>query len=464
MKFTKMDLNLWNKIEKFDLVFPNSEYGFATRLSFENNWTEHFTLKAIEEYKKFMFLAAISNQMVSPSEIVDIVWHQHLIFTESYKEFCLLLGKKIEHIPSTHNKNEKETFLRAKSETKKLYEQNFGVQPDEFWIKKTFSESINLEKSNIDFTVVSVIAIITTLLLVVVFRFILYDYYVSIQNPTFGLLFFIISGVTFSGLVFYNGIELKKIIKRLTPNLIIDNLTPKELILLKTNDVKSLIHGYVNYLVLEKKLKVNKENNTLQLISNDLEIPNPSFKVILDCFQDDKPMKYKDLVNKLVHIPIINNNIQGVLMISDKITQSKNIKRLFLINISILAFVLSLGLTRALIGYVRDKQIAYILLLNLIFFIISYLYLNYLVTKSTKKLIPNYFENEIISKNNENFTSWEWRYFIYGTALLSVTFKSVANSYITNDSSNGFGGTSCGSSCGSSCGGGCGGGCGGCGS
>lgn len=452
-----MDLTLWNKVEGFDLIFPNSEYGFATRLSFENNWTEYFTIKAIEEYKKFMFLAAISNQMVSPSEIVDVVWHQHLIFTESYKEFCALLGKKIEHIPSTHDKNEKETFLRAKSETKKLYEQHFGFQPEEFWIKKTFSESINLEKSNIDYSVVSVIAIVATLFLVVLFRYVLYDYYVSIQNPTFGLLFIIISTLTFVVVIFYSNIELKKIIKQLTPNLIIDNLTPSELILLKTNDVKSLIHGYVNYLVLGKNLKVNKESNSIQLVSTQLDNPNPAFKVVLDCFEDNKPIKYNDLVNKLIHIPIINNNVQGILRISDKITQSKSVGKLFLINISVLAFVFSLGLTRALIGYIRDKQIVYILFINLIFFIASYLYLNYFINRATKNLIPYYFKNEIISQNKGSFTSWEWRYFIYGTALLSVTFKSVASSYITNNSSNGCGGTSCGSSCGSSCGGGCGG-------
>lgn len=459
-----MDLILWQKIEQFDLIFPQSEYGFATRLSFENDWTAYFTLKAIEEYKKFMFLAATANQMVSPSEIVDIVWHQHLIFTESYKEFCTILGKKTEHIPSTHNKEEKETFLRAKNQTKKLYEQNFGSQPEEFWIKKTFSESINIEKSNIDYSVVSVIAIISIVVLVFLLRYLLYDYYVSIQNPTFGFLFIIISVVTFFGLIFYNDIVLKKKIKRLTPNLIIDNLTPKELILLKTNDVTSLIHGYVNYLVLGKNLKVNRENKTIQLISKQLENPNPAFKVVLDSFEDDKPIKYKDLIDKLIHVPIINNNIQGVLKISDKISKSKQVNNLFLINISVFSFVFSLGLTRVLIGYIRDKQILYILFLNLIFFVISYLYLNYLITRATKKLVPYYYENEVIPLNKENYTNWEWKYFIYGTALLSTTFKSVASSYISNDYSSGFGGTNCGSSCGSSCGGGCGGGCGGCGS
>lgn len=82
-----MNKTLWNEIEKFDFDFSLSEYGFSTRLAYENEWTTFFTQKAIEEYKKFMYLAATSNQMVSPSEIVDIVWHQHLIFTQSYKEF-----------------------------------------------------------------------------------------------------------------------------------------------------------------------------------------------------------------------------------------------------------------------------------------------------------------------------------------------------------------------------------------
>ncbi|NJM79347.1 MAG: hypothetical protein HC854_06530 [Flavobacterium sp.] len=119
-----MNKALWKEIEKFNLDFPLSEYGFSTRLAYENEWTEFFTQKAIEEYKKFMYLAAMSNQMVSPSEIVDIVWHQHLIFTESYKAFCSVLGKKIEHIPSTHNKEEKNKFLAAKNALKNFTKAN----------------------------------------------------------------------------------------------------------------------------------------------------------------------------------------------------------------------------------------------------------------------------------------------------------------------------------------------------
>ena len=78
--------------------------------------------EAIEEYKKFMYLAATSNQMVSPSEIVDIVWHQHLIFTQSYKEFCDILGKKIEPVMIIFCSSSLTSPVRRLREYWKVYE------------------------------------------------------------------------------------------------------------------------------------------------------------------------------------------------------------------------------------------------------------------------------------------------------------------------------------------------------
>ena len=46
-----MNTILWNEIEKFDFDFPLSEYGFSTRLAFENEWTDFFAKQAIQEYK-----------------------------------------------------------------------------------------------------------------------------------------------------------------------------------------------------------------------------------------------------------------------------------------------------------------------------------------------------------------------------------------------------------------------------
>lgn len=128
-----MEKELWDKIFSFDLDYPVSEYGFSIRLARENYWTKNFTDTAILEYKKFMYLAATSDLMVSPSEIVDKVWHQHLIFTKFYSDLCDLIGKQIQHVPSTHNRDEYEKFIQAKDRTKKLYISTFGNQPEIIW-------------------------------------------------------------------------------------------------------------------------------------------------------------------------------------------------------------------------------------------------------------------------------------------------------------------------------------------
>lgn len=66
---------LWQQNLDFDLDGPPSEYGFTTRLADEHCWTSAFTDQAILEYKKFMYVAATADMIVSPSEIVDQVWH-----------------------------------------------------------------------------------------------------------------------------------------------------------------------------------------------------------------------------------------------------------------------------------------------------------------------------------------------------------------------------------------------------
>ncbi|MFN6039406.1 MAG: glycine-rich domain-containing protein, partial [Bacteroidota bacterium] len=89
-----MSKELWQKICDFDFDDPaGGNYTFTIRLAKENYWSKNFTELAVLEYKKFMYLAAIADQIVSPSEIVDVVWHQHLVYTNSYNDFCKLAGK-----------------------------------------------------------------------------------------------------------------------------------------------------------------------------------------------------------------------------------------------------------------------------------------------------------------------------------------------------------------------------------
>ncbi|HTF02426.1 MAG TPA: hypothetical protein VK826_00310 [Bacteroidia bacterium] len=49
---------LWDAIQNFEFDDPLDVYGFSLRLAKENFWTRDFTLRAIHEYRRFMYLAA----------------------------------------------------------------------------------------------------------------------------------------------------------------------------------------------------------------------------------------------------------------------------------------------------------------------------------------------------------------------------------------------------------------------
>ena len=129
-------LDLWNKIQAFPLDDPGSSLCFSDRLARENGWDLKFTLRAIEEYKRFMFLICIAQHPLTPSDQVDQVWHLHLIYTRSYwEEFCgQTLGRQVHHGPTKGGKAEGEKFQDWCAKTQELYAVTFGhAPPADLW-------------------------------------------------------------------------------------------------------------------------------------------------------------------------------------------------------------------------------------------------------------------------------------------------------------------------------------------
>lgn len=85
----KEQQDLWKVIKNFEIDDLSSDYTFTMRLARENRWNIQYTLRVILEYKKFIFLAAVCNHHVTPSDQVDQAWHLHLLYTRSYwNELC----------------------------------------------------------------------------------------------------------------------------------------------------------------------------------------------------------------------------------------------------------------------------------------------------------------------------------------------------------------------------------------
>lgn len=128
--------SLWSRLQEFSLDAPNVDFPFSKKLAKEESWTVDFTKKAIEEYKKFVYLCCVLPNGASPSEIVDKVWHMHLIYTQNYwEEFCPnILKRKLHHHPSKGGFAEKDKHQNWFSDTLKNYKEIFNQEaPAEIW-------------------------------------------------------------------------------------------------------------------------------------------------------------------------------------------------------------------------------------------------------------------------------------------------------------------------------------------
>ncbi len=136
------DSALWRALAAFDVDCASAAGGpadgaapksrFADKLAREQGWTRAFADRAIEEYKRFLFLAATSGALTVPSEAVDQVWHLHLTHTRSYwDDLCAkTLGRPLHHDPSPGGWTARDRHARAYARTLERYRRVFGAAPD----------------------------------------------------------------------------------------------------------------------------------------------------------------------------------------------------------------------------------------------------------------------------------------------------------------------------------------------
>ncbi|MCE3229819.1 MAG: hypothetical protein K0S32_4370 [Bacteroidetes bacterium] len=145
---------LWDKIKDFELDDPEIALSFSDRLARENGWSLEYSLRAIHEYKKFIYMLCIADHPLTPSDQVDQAWHLHLLYTESYWiDLCKnTLHKQIHHGPTKGGKSEGEKYNDLYERTLALYSKEFGKKaPADIWPdpKIRFSE-INFQRVNLN--------------------------------------------------------------------------------------------------------------------------------------------------------------------------------------------------------------------------------------------------------------------------------------------------------------------------
>src|SRR5881394_4443252 len=121
---------LYKALIEFPLEGNGGQLRFVDRLCRENGWTLSHGKRAIEEYKRFVYLAIVSPEPVTPSQAVDQVWHLHLVYTRSYwDELCgKILGRPLHHGPTEGGAKEDAKFNDWYERTKALYASEFGEE------------------------------------------------------------------------------------------------------------------------------------------------------------------------------------------------------------------------------------------------------------------------------------------------------------------------------------------------
>ena len=104
---------------------------FANKLARKHGWTPRFARHAIHEYKKFVYLGVSTPIKVTPSKVIDIVWHEHLLFTRPYREFCdHVLGQAFDHNPELLPADDQTEVFNVQYEaTLDAYEREFNTTP-----------------------------------------------------------------------------------------------------------------------------------------------------------------------------------------------------------------------------------------------------------------------------------------------------------------------------------------------
>ncbi len=143
-----------NLLEKITQAFGGvdaSTKAFADKIARKHGGSKGFALKAVLEYKKFVFLGVTSDFQVTPPKFIDIVWHEHILFTNGYRDFCeSVIEYKFEHHPELIFIDEETSrYNEQYLSTLELYIKEFGkLPPTAIWDITKFDKEKILDKLN----------------------------------------------------------------------------------------------------------------------------------------------------------------------------------------------------------------------------------------------------------------------------------------------------------------------------
>lgn len=116
--------------DEMDDFVSQNQLSFTTRLMRENNWSQEYADRVINEYVDFCYIATQVDHPVTPSDEVDQCWHLHLQYCHHYHDTWLpLLGIKLYHGPTKGGHDEGVRYDTQYNQTLKSYRRIMERKP-----------------------------------------------------------------------------------------------------------------------------------------------------------------------------------------------------------------------------------------------------------------------------------------------------------------------------------------------
>ncbi len=104
-------LAVGHETKVMDRLKAYSHPSLLARLSEKCHLSPNEAAELFEDTKLFLYLASVESDDVSPPEMIDVCWHEFLLFTKDYSEFCQhFFHEFIHHRPRYLNDVQEEQY------------------------------------------------------------------------------------------------------------------------------------------------------------------------------------------------------------------------------------------------------------------------------------------------------------------------------------------------------------------
>ena len=437
--------DLYRRIQNFSVDKPGSGFPFSQRLVRENGWTDEYTQRVIDEYKKFAFLAVAAGHSVAPSDQVDQVWHLHLVYTHSYwDEFCrTVLQQPLHHAPTQGGQDEQTKFHDLYNKTLASYEAFFGYPPPEdIWpsadvrfardihfVRVNTRRSWILPKPRLDWRIGSVLIIALVLNLTACTPLAATNVWnpFNFRGPDFLRFYLMVIGIGV-GLAYYLRLRLQQSTD-ISPDGF-PQVDVYETAYLAAGNYRAINTAIVN-LVQRGHLRLLPETRSLALVDDLPENSHPLEQAVVQAIESDGGIGQVRL-SALSSTKPINQCLQnhGVLL-NEKQAEDSRLYPGFII-----VAVLVLGFAKVWLGIVRHKPVGYLIILcffvgwlGYLFLIKQSLYRSRLGIRLLKTLRSDYLalSKSTLEETPIPSSRLAMAFALFGASVLTGTFDDLGN-------------------------------------